>query len=488
VTTDAAPGLPPRTEVQPGDGSAPAPTADAGRGKLLVVDDQRNMRTTTAIVLRSAGHIVEEAEDGAAAIQRIQQEAFDVVLTDLRMSSVDGMEVLREAQRLAPETQVIVMTAYGTIDSAVDAIRRGAYDFLAKPFKEDELLLRVSKALEKRRLVGEVSLLAGELRRRYGLEHIIGRSGAMRDLLDRVVRVAPTDATVLISGESGTGKELVARALHVSSRRGERPFVPVNCAAITETLLESELFGHAKGAFTGASRARRGLFEEAHGGTLFIDEIGETSPGFQAKLLRALQEGEIRRVGESSPVQVDVRVIAATNQDLRRAISERRFREDLYYRLAVVPIRIPPLRERREDVPLLAAHFLARFVRRTGATKTLSPEAVALLLEHAWPGNVRELENVIEHSAALSPGTEIRAGDVQIEPHGAPALADEARTLAATIEDAERRAIEAALLRAAGDLGKVARELGVSATTLWRKMKRLGLEARGPGNPGPLHT
>ncbi|ABS28330.1 sigma-54 dependent transcriptional regulator [Anaeromyxobacter sp. Fw109-5] len=450
-------------------------------GKILVVDDQKNMRATTAIVLRQGGHTVEEAEDGAAAVQRIQQETFDVVLTDLRMPSVDGMEVLRAAQRLAPETQVIVMTAYGTIESAVDAIRQGAYDFLAKPFKEDELLLRVSKALEKRRLLGEVSLLAGEFRKRYGLEHIVGRSSAMRDVLDRVVRIAPTDATVLVSGESGTGKELVARAIHVASRRGDKPFVPVNCAAITETLLESELFGHAKGAFTGAVRARRGMFEEANGGTLFIDEIGETAPGFQAKLLRALQEGEIRRVGESTPVQVDVRVIAATNQDLRRAIAERRFREDLYYRLAVVPVRIPPLRERREDVPLLAAHFLQRYNRRTAEGKTLAPEALARLVEHDWPGNVRELENAIEQAAALSPGREIREGDVQLEhARGLPAApAEEARTLAEAVEEAERCAIEAALARCEGDLGRVARELGVSATTLWRKMKRLAIEARG---------
>jgi two-component system response regulator HydG len=451
--------------------------ADAPGGKVLVVDDQKNMRATTAIVLRQAGHVVEEAEDGGAAIQRVQQEAFDVVLTDLRMPTVDGMEVLRGVQRVAPETQVIVMTAYGTIESAVEAIRHGAYDFLAKPFKEDELLLRVAKAVEKRRLLGEVSLLSGELRRRYGLEHIVGRSTAIQDVLDRVVRVAPTDATVLISGESGTGKELVARALHVASRRGDKPFVPVNCAAITETLLESELFGHAKGAFTGASRARRGLFEEANGGTLFIDEIGETSPGFQAKLLRALQEGEIRRVGESTPVQVDVRVIAATNQDLRRAISERRFREDLFYRLAVVPIRIPPLRERRDDIPLLAAHFLQRIVHRTGTQKTLTPEAVARLLDHPWPGNVRELENVIEQAAALSPGSEIRGGDVHLEAHGSATEYGHA-TLAAAVEEAERRTIEAALARRGGDLAKVARDLGVSGTTLWRKMKRLDIDGR----------
>jgi two-component system response regulator HydG len=454
------------------------PRTDAGCGKVLVVDDQRNMRATTAMVLRAAGHAVEEAEDGAAALRRVAAEAFDVVLTDLRMPEVDGMAVLREAQRLAPETQVIVMTAYGTIESAVEAIRRGAYDFLAKPFKEDELLLRVSKALEKRRLLGEVSILAGELRRRDGLEQIVGRSSAMQEVLDRVVRVASTDATVLVSGESGTGKELVARALHVASRRGQRAFIPVNCAAITETLLESELFGHAKGSFTGATRARRGMFEEASGGTLFIDEIGETTPGFQAKLLRALQEGEIRRVGESTPVQVDVRVIAATNQDLRRAIAEKRFREDLYYRLAVVPIRIPPLRERREDIPLLAGHFIERAARRTGASRTLSPAAVARLMEHSWPGNVRELENAIEQAAALSAGPEIQASDIQVEARGGPPGGG-VRTLAAAVEEAERVAIEEALARAGGDQGRVARELGVSATTLWRKMKRLGLEGRG---------
>jgi two-component system, NtrC family, response regulator HydG len=455
----------------------------ASGGKVLVVDDQKNMRATTAIVLRQAGHSVEEAEDGATAIQRLQHETFDVVLTDLRMPTVDGMEVLKNAQQVAPDTQVIVMTAYGTIASAVEAIRRGAYDFLAKPFKEDEVLLRVAKALEKRRLLGEVSMFAEEFRKRYGLEHIIGRSPAMRELLDRVLRVAPTDATVLITGESGVGKELVARALHVTSRRGDKPFVPVNCAAITETLLESELFGHAKGAFTGATRARRGMFEEANGGTLFIDEIAETAPGFQAKLLRALQEGEIRRVGESTPTQVNVRVIAATNQDLRRAIAEKRFREDLFYRLNVVPIRIPPLRERREDVPLLAAHFLRRFNQRTGGDKVLTPEAAARLAQHDWPGNVRELENMIEQAAALSPGREIREADIEVDQPRvaavAPDLGAPGATLAEAVEDAERRAIAAALARCAGDLGRVARELGVSGTTLWRKMKRLGIEGRG---------
>jgi two-component system, NtrC family, response regulator HydG len=467
----------------PRDAASSAAPAAAAAGSVLVVDDQKNMRATTALLLRQAGHRVGEAADGASALEQLAQATYDVVLTDLRMPDLDGMELLKAVQRSSPQTQVIVMTAYGTVDSAVEAIRHGACDFLTKPFKEDEVLLRVGKAVERRRLLGEVSLFAEDFRKRYGLEHIVGRSPAMREVLDRVMRVGPTDATVLITGESGTGKELVARALHVASRRSSRPFVPVNCAAITETLLESELFGHARGAFTGATRARRGMFEEADGGTLFIDEVGETSPGFQAKLLRALQEGEIRRVGESVPVRVDVRIIAATNQDLRRAVAEKRFREDLFYRLAVVPLRIPPVRERREDVPLLAAHFLQRFNQRTGGDKLLTAEGVARLMEHDWPGNVRELENVLEQAAALSPSRGIRAQDIQIEAHPAPSGAS-STTLAQSVEEAERRAIEAALHRNGHDLPRVARELGVSATTLWRKMRRLGIEAGGPAEGG----
>ena len=471
---DAAPGRPQATAPA----SAPDTAPPGAAPRVLVVDDQRNMRTTTAILLRTAGYAVTEAEDGAAAVQRVGAEPFDVVLTDVRMGTVDGMEVLRATLEVAPTTQVIVMTAYGTIESAVEAIRRGAYDYIAKPFKEDELLLRVAKALEKRRLLGEVSLLRRDFRARYGLEHIVGRSAALRELLDRVVRVAPSDATILITGESGTGKELIARALHTASRRSDKPFVPVNCAAITETLLESELFGHARGAFTGATRARRGLFEEASGGTLFIDEIGETAPGSQAKLLRAIQEGEIRRVGESLPVKVDVRVIAATNQNLKAAVAEKRFREDLFYRLNVVPLRIPPLRERREDIPLLTQRFLEGFAARTGERKTLSPEATKKLLEYPWPGNVRELENMIEQAAALAPHTTLSEADIRFDPAPEIAGSSAPQTLADAVEAAERRAIEAALARCQGDLGRVARELEVSSTTLWRKMKALGLRGR----------
>ncbi|HET9596120.1 MAG TPA: sigma-54 dependent transcriptional regulator [Anaeromyxobacteraceae bacterium] len=463
-------------DARDGSGRGGGAAAAAGAlARILVVDDQRNMRATTALLLRDAGYAVVEAEDGAAAVARLAAEPFDVVLTDVRMGAVDGMEVLRATLEVAPTTQVIVMTAYGTIEAAVEAIRRGAYDYIAKPFQEAELLVRVAKAVEKRRLLGEMSLLRRDFQARYGLEHIVGRSAALRELLDRVVRVAPSDATVLVTGESGTGKELVARALHAASRRSDKPFVPVNCAAITETLLESELFGHARGAFTGATRARRGLFEEASGGTLFIDEIGETAPGFQAKLLRAIQEGEIRRVGESLPVKVNVRVIAATNQNLKAAVAEKRFREDLYYRLNVVPLRIPPLRERREDVPILAQHFLERYAERTGERKTLSVAAVQKLIEYPWPGNVRELENMIEQAAALASHAELSEVDIRFELPASGQGGGAAQTLAEAVDAAERRTIEGALERAHGDLGRVARELAISSTTLWRKMKRLGL-------------
>ena len=329
--------------------------------KILVVDDQRNMRTTLAMMLRGADHDVEEAEDGDVACERISSECYDLVMTDLKMGATDGMAVLRHTKEASNLTEVIVMTAYGTIESAVEAMRMGAHDYIQKPFTEEELLVKVQRAVEKRKLAGEVSVMAAEFRERYHFENIIGRSGAVRDVLGRIVRIAPTDATVLITGESGTGKELVARAIHANSLRSDRPFVSVNCAAISETLLESELFGHVRGAFTGAVQSRKGLFEEANGGTFFFDEMAETPPSFQAKLLRAIQEGEIRRLGDNKPVFVDARIIAATNQDLKVSIAEKTFREDLYYRLNVARFVLPPLRERREDIPVLAEHFLEKF-------------------------------------------------------------------------------------------------------------------------------
>jgi two-component system response regulator HydG len=354
-------------------------------------------------------------------------------------------------------------------------MQAGAHDYLSKPFKESELLVRVQRALEKRRLLVDVGLFGDEFQKRYKLDALVGRSAPMRELLTRIIRVAPTDVTVLVTGESGTGKELIARAIHANSKRSARPFVPVNCAAIAETLLESELFGHAKGAFTGAVKLRRGLLEEASGGTFFFDEIGETTPAFQAKLLRVIQEHEIRRVGDNASIPVDVRVIAATNQDLKLAIAERRFREDLFYRLNVVPLTAPPLRERKEDVPLLAQHFLDSFNERNGTRRTLTHGALSKLSASDFPGNVRELENIVEQAAALAGSDDISAEDVLIEQPRPPPDPGGPRTLAQDVDEAEKRSIASALERHEGQLERVARELDVSTTTLWRKMKRLGL-------------
>jgi len=448
------------------------------RPRILIVDDQRNMRTTTALLLRAQGYEVAEAESGEAALSRLLADPFDVVLTDLKMAPLDGLAVLRGALEISPSTQVIVMTGYGTVESAVVAMQHGAYDYVSKPFKESELLMRVQRALEKRRLLVDVGLFSDEFRQRYKLDNLVGRSAPMRELLTRLVRVAPTDVTVLITGESGTGKELIARAIHVNSRRATRPFVPVNCAAISETLLESELFGHVKGAFTGAVKLRQGLLEEASGGTFFFDEIGETTAAFQAKLLRVIQEHEIRRVGDNASIRVDVRVIAATNQDLKLAIAEKRFREDLFYRLNVVPLQAPPLRERKEDIPLLAQHFITRFNQRNGTRRILTQGSLQKMAAYDFPGNVRELENIVEQAAALAHSDEIDGDDVFIETRTAPPTdtpPDGVRTLSQEVDAAERRAIEAAVQRNEGILEKVARELNVSTTTLWRKMKRLGL-------------
>src|SRR2546421_4812972 len=456
------------------EAAPPAPPAS----RVLIVDDQRNMRTTTALVLRQAGYDVAEAESGETALSRLLSEPFDVVLTDLKMAPLDGIAVLRGALEISPSTQVIVMTGYGTVESAVAAMQQGAHDYLSKPFKEEELLVRVQRALEKRKLLVDVGLFSDEFRRRYKLEELIGRSAPMRELLTKVVRIAPTEVTVLITGESGTGKELVARAIHANSRRSSRPFVPVNCAAISENLLESELFGHVKGAFTGAVKLRQGLLEDASGGAFFFDEIAETTPAFQAKLLRVIQEHEIRRVGDNASIPVDVRVIAATNQDLRQAIAEKRFREDLFYRLNVVPLQAPPLRERKEDIPLFAQHFISRFNQRNATRRTFTQGALKKMTAYDFRGNVRELENMVEQAAALAHSDEIDAADVFIEARTAVAPANPdtgVRTLAQEVDDAERRAIEVAMQRNEGQIEKVARELDVSTTTLWRKMKRLGI-------------
>ena len=432
------------------------------------------MRTTLALMLRSSGYEVDEAADGMEGRERVQTGAYDIVITDLRMGDHDGIEVLRGVKETQPMTEVIVMTAYGTIESAVEAMRLGAFDYIQKPFTEQELTVKVQKALESRRLHGQMQLFAQEFKERYHLENVVGRSQAIRDVLARVVKIAPTDATALITGESGTGKELVARAIHANSKRAHRPFVTVNCAAITETLLESELFGYARGAFTGAVSARKGLFEEADGGTFFFDEIAETTPAFQAKLLRAIQEGEIRRVGENRPVSVDLRVVAATNVDLVEAVAERRFRQDLYYRLNVARFVLPPLRERPEDIPLLVEFFIAKYTRKMSRRARLGDGVMERLVEYGYPGNVRELENMVEQAVALASGGTITSDDILPR---APKTRSHTtgRTLADIVDDAEREAVQAALRAFDGSRERAAEALDISPTTLWRKMTRLGI-------------
>ena len=453
-------------------GTVPAPV-----GRILVVDDQRNMRSTTAMLLREEGWVVFEASDGEEALGILTSQSVDLLLTDLRMEPMSGLKLLARTQEASPQTEVIVMTAFGSIENAVETIRMGAHDYITKPFKDGELAHRVRRALEHSKLRNTATTLAEDFHHRHGLTALIGRSPPMRALTSLILRVAPTDATVLIQGESGTGKELVARAFHAHSRRRERPFVPVNCAAISEGLLESELFGHAKGAFTGAVRARRGLFEEADGGTLFIDEVTETSPAFQSKLLRVLQDGEVRRVGESTSIKVDVRIVTATNRDIEAEVAAKRFRQDLFYRLNVVRLRVPPLRERVEDIPLLAEHFLERANTRAVRKKRLTTAAVEHMQTHPFPGNVRELENMVDQAAALSEGEELLPEDFPLRAGAAVEASSTTRpTLAEAVAEAERRAILAALERSPKDLARVAEELSISSTTLWRKMKRLGLK------------
>ncbi len=439
---------------------------------ILIVDDQKNMRTTLSIMLRSSGHDVAEAKDGSEACEAIDDEAYDLIITDLRMGKLDGIAVLRHIREVSPLTEAIVMTAYGTIETAVEAMRLGAWDYIQKPFSEDELTIKVGKALERRWLSGEVSLLTQEFKERYKFENIIGRSRSMREILTRIIKIAPTDTTVLITGESGTGKELIAKAIHANSSRSNRPFVPVNCAAISETLLESELFGHTRGAFTGAISTRKGLFEEAEGGTFFFDEISETSPALQAKLLRAIQEKEIRRVGDNKSISVDVRLIAATNQDLQTAINEKRFRQDLYYRLAVARFRIPPLRERPEDIPLLVEHFINKYSKKMDRPVRLGKGALERLTAYNFPGNVRELENLMEQGVALTVGGEMQIVDL-LEP-GDGGIPDN-QTLEDIVCAAERQAIRAALVHK-DTTDQAAETLGLSPTTLWRKMKKLNID------------
>jgi len=438
------------------------------------------MRELLGIMLRQAGYQVAAADGGEAAIQMLKSESFDLVVTDLRMRKIDGLGVLKAAKEFSPRTVVLVVTAFASTETAVEAMKLGAYDYVTKPFKLDELKLTVANALERRRLQEGNQALKRQLRRERGFENFVGHSPKMLDVFETIRKTADSGSTVMITGESGTGKELVAQALHWESSRRNRPFVSVNCGAVPETLMESELFGHVKGAFTGAVASTEGLFAAADGGTLFLDEITEIPQTVQVKLLRAIQERQVRRVGDTRDVKVDVRLIAASNRDLGKAVADGVLREDLFYRLNVIPIHLPPLRDRREDIPLLVAHFIKKLAREVGReVRSVTPEAVAVLEQYHWPGNIRELENVVERALVLGSSDMLVVDalpasvrqprdrdDVPVE------LPTEGIDLEATLDRIERRYIQMALDRVGGVQTRAAELLRVSFRQFRYKLQK----------------
>ncbi|MGE5190812.1 MAG: sigma-54-dependent transcriptional regulator [Gemmatimonadota bacterium] len=450
------------------------------KARIFVFDDDADSLASVAAALRRDGFDVHPFGDPREGLARLAAEGGDVVLTDLRMPGLTGMDVIRRVAEENPGVPVVVLTAFGTVESAVEAVRAGASDYLMKPVGIPQLRAAVFKAVKERAMRKEIAHLREEVDRKYGIEGIVGASRAMEELFRKIRLVAPTRMNVLVQGESGTGKELVARAVHALSPRRGRRFIPLNCAALAESLLESELFGHEKGAFTGAVATRQGMMEVADGGTLFLDEIGEMSPALQAKLLRAIEEKEVIRVGGSQVIRVDVRIIAATNRDLAARVAEKAFREDLFYRLKVFTIVVPPLRERRDDIPKLADHFLKEVARENGTPeKRLSPEALKVLLAHRWPGNVRELRNAIETAALVAAGGTIGTGDLPpgiggeaIPPSPAGPIPLPAPR---TLEEIERDAIRAALAETGGNKTQAAKILGIGLRTLHRKVKEYGI-------------
>ncbi len=453
-------------------------TAECEAARVLVVDDEANIRSALVRILEKKGYAVACAESGPAALELLEAEEFQVVLTDLRLPGLSGLELLRLARQRQPSPEVIVMTAYGSVPSAVQAIKEGAYDYVEKPVDHGRLALLLDKAVERGRLLAENQSLRRRLRMRGKYEAIVGQNSAMRQIYTLIDHVAPTNATVLIEGESGTGKELVARAIHARSGRRERPFVTINCGALNESLLESELFGYEKGAFTGAQAMRRGRIELAHGGTLFLDEVGEMSPKTQVDFLRVLQEQEFRRLGAGPVIKVDVRFIAATNRDLERAVKEGAFREDLYYRLNVVPIKVPPLRERPDDIPLLAQTFIAEFRDVQGLPdKVLSPEVLRYFQQYRWPGNIRELKNMIQRLMVTVKAPEILPE--HLPPHLLAAGSPERFVtipLGMPLKAVERLVIRKCLAEITSHREKAAQLLGISPRALHYKLKRYGLE------------
>ncbi|PLX98490.1 MAG: DNA-binding response regulator [Desulfuromonas sp.] len=448
--------------------------------KILIVDDEAGMRKLLGRVLTKYGYDPVAAASGVEALRFAESEQFDLVITDIKMPEMDGLQLLQALKEFNPDLPIIVITAYGTVESAVQALRAGAYDYITKPFENDEIRLTVAKAFERERLLAENRYLHQELEGRYRFSGIVGQSERMQAVFDMASSVAVSNANVMITGESGTGKELIARSVHYNSARKDNPFIVLNCAALPENLIESELFGHEKGAFTGAMNAKKGRFELADGGTLFIDEVGEMTPSSQVKLLRVIQEQEFERVGGSRTIRCDVRIVAATNKDLEREVKEGNFRDDLYYRLNVVNIHMPPLRNRREDIEGLARHFLDVYSADTGKKiNDLSPRAISCLLAYDWPGNVRELQNVIERAVVLAKGETLTPHDFPQSLQGDEKICvdipDRDGNLTELLEDLERQLILQTLRRHENSQTRAADALGIKRTTLRYKMEKYGL-------------
>ena len=455
-------------------------------GRILFVDDDPEMRSLLLDVLGEQGHEVETAASGEEALGLLERAKYDLLITDLRMTGMDGMELLEGARRIHPHLVTVIITAFGTIDTAVEAMKRGAFNFVTKPFKMSEFVATVEKGLEVSRLREENVRLRREVEGRYSFGSIIGRSKEMQDLFALIERVALSNDHVLITGESGTGKELVAKALHYNSLRRDKPFLAVNCSSLPHELLESELFGHVRGAFTGAASTKRGLFEAATGGTLFLDEIGEMDKALQSKILRVLENKGIRPVGATVEKIVDVRVVTATHRDLKEEVDRGAFREDLYYRLNVIRLKIPPLRQRPEDVPLLIEHFLDKVASETGtAKKTLKPEARESLLQHPWPGNVRELENAVKRACLMTAGIEVGVDDLDLSARNmsVPGL-DKLYANRISLPQLEREYVQYVLKQTGSDKARAAEILGVSTRTLYRRERDLAEERKdGEGAP-----
>jgi DNA-binding NtrC family response regulator len=451
--------------------------------KILVVDDDAVARELLAEALKKEGYDVEAFGSGEAAIARGREGRVDLVLTDIRMGAVDGLTVLREFKRMSQDTAIVVLTAFGSLEGAIEAIKQGAYDYLAKPFKKEEIKLVVQRSLDHCRLLRENTKFREELKSKDEWSPLVGSSPAMLEVYKLVARVSESKSTVLLQGESGTGKELIARAIHGNSPRRDKPFVPVNCGALPDTLLESEMFGYEKGAFTGAVGTKTGLFESANGGTLFLDEVGELGQALQVKLLRVMQDHEVRRVGGTHSIKVDVRIIAATNRDLEQFVKEGKFRDDLFYRLNVVRITLPSLTERQEDIPMLAHHFLQKCAAgTTTAVRGFHPDTMDILKRYRWPGNVRELENAIERAVSLSHGPLLTPDDLPAAIHQVPIRVDakpeslEAEPVCLTLEEVEKRHLLRVLKETKGNKVKASKILGIDRRTLYRMAERFGLD------------